>query len=143
MTQSFCGYPEMVLAFTLLCVTPIIFLVTLAIAVSLWALALIPAVLFLYLWFFEGVPWRGRYYGYCMEPGGGLDYSGEEEECRCCKHIQDQLDCKYGCLTSAEKFAHKDDWKQRYPCSQCHRSGAETKQDLYRGPVRWAEGEKP
>ena len=141
--SNFCGYPEAQFAFMFFCLMPIIFLIMFAITGFFWLLALIPVVLVAYLWFFEDIPWRGRYYGYCMEPGGGLAYSGEEYACHSCKHIRDQLDCKYGCLTSAEKFEHRNDWKQRYPCSMCCRSGAFTTQDLYKGPVRWAEGERP
>lgn len=141
--SNFCGYPESVLAFNFFCLTPIMALIMLAITTSFWFLSFIPAALFLYFWFFEDIPWRGRYYGYNSMPGGGLVYSGEEYDCRCCKHIKDQLACRYGCLTTLEKFAHRNDWRQRYPCSMCWRSGASTEQDLYKGPVRWAEGERP
>jgi hypothetical protein len=135
--SSFCGYPEAQLAFFFFCLTPLAILLALVIAVSLW-LALLALI-----WFFEDIPWRGRYYGYRQMPGGGLVYSGEAYDCRCCKYIQDQLDCNYGSAVDAEKFKHKEDWRQRYPCSTCWRSGASTKQDLYKGPVKWAEGERP
>ena len=114
-----------------------------ALQFSLWLFALMPVLFFLYLWFFEGVPWRGRNYGYQMMPGKSLSYGGEKYECHSCKHIKSQLDCNYGSALIAEKYEHRDDWKNQFPCSLCWRSGAGTKQDLYKGPVRWAEGERP
>lgn len=142
--SNFCGTPVMYIAFQFFCLMPIT-------ACLLWAilqwdarsLVFIPSVIILYLWFFEDIPWRGRYYGYGTMPGGNLVYSGEEYQCHSCKHIQNQLDCKYGCLVDPVKFAHKDDWRGMEPCIDCSRSGTITLQDRYKGPVRWAEGECP
>lgn len=141
--SDFCGTTVMHIAFQFFCVMPITG--CLIWAVVLWdarPLVLIPSILILYLWFFEGIPWRGRDYGYCCDPGGNVCYSGEEPQCWACKHIQGQLDCKYGCLVDPVKFVHKDDWRTRGPCADCMRSGAQTTQDRYKGPVRWAEGER-
>ncbi len=140
--SSFCGQPEAVMEFTLFIWMEII-VVLVAFSFSLWFLALIPILFFLYLWFFEDIPWRGRFYGYQQMPGGGLAYGGEKYECHSCKYIQSQLDCNYGSALTTEKYEHRNDWKDRYPCSMCWRSGASTKQDLYKGPVRWTEGERP
>ena len=142
--SDFCGYPEAVMAFQFFLVMPIVACLLLFVIWWDWRpLIAIPIVFILYLWFFEGVPWRGRSYGYQMMPGGSIDYGGEDYDCYACKHIQDQLDCQWGSAVDSEKFAHKDDWKTRYPCSICWRSGVDTKQDQYKGPVRWAEGETP
>lgn len=141
--SDFCGTTAMYIAFHFFCVMPISG--CLLWAVVLWdarPLALVPSILILYLWFFEDIPWRGRYYGYHTQPGGSVAYSGEEPQCWACKHMKDQLDCKYGCLVDPVKFAHKDDWRTRGPCADCMRSGANTLQDRYKGPVRWAEGER-
>ena len=140
--SSFCSYPESVMVFMFVAIASF-GLMFAALLFSFWLFATLPLLWVLYLWFGEGIPWGGRYYGYQQMPGGGLVYSGEEYDCRCCKHIQDQLDCKYGCLTTPEKFAHRNDWRQRYPCSLCWRSGASFDQDLYKGPVKWAQGERP
>ena len=140
--SSFCGYPEAVFIFNLFIVGEVA-LILIALQVSLWLFLLMPVLFFLYLWFFEDIPWRGRYYSYHGIPGGGLVYSGEKYDCRCCKHIKSQFDCNYGSALTAEKYKHRDDWKNQYPCSLCWRSGASTKQDLYKGPVRWAHGERP
>lgn len=128
----------------LLAIVGAIVLIQEAIVYSLWLLALVPVPFLIYLWFTEGVPWRGRVYGYQQMPEGGLVYSGEKSDCRCCNHIQAQLDYNYGIalLTESERLA-REDWREHYPCSLCWRSGASTKQDFYKGPVRWAEGERP
>lgn len=140
--EAFCGYPEAVMLFGfVLLMTALLFIV--ALTLNLWLLISIPILWGLYLWFSEGIEWKGRTYGHGFMPRGSLSYSGEKYECHSCKHIQDQLDCRYGCLVNPVKFVHKDDWRGRYPCSMCWRSGAITKQDLYKGPVRWAEGERP
>jgi len=143
MSDSFCSYPGAVFAFTFLCALPIIYLAALVVTVAWWFALFIPSVLLAYLWFFEDIPWRGRHYGHQMMPGGSLSYGGEKYECHSCKHIKSQLDCNYGSALTAEKYEHRDDWKNQFPCSLCWRSGAGTKQDLYKGPVRWAEGERP
>jgi len=141
-TSSFCSQPEAVLAFQFFFILPILGCIWFAITLWDWRpLSVIPILFITYLWFFEGIPWRGRSYGYCMMPGGSVDYAGEEDQCWACKHIQDQLDCKWGSAVDPVKFAHKDDWRKRGPCSECSRSGALTKQDRYKGPVRWADGE--
>jgi len=142
MNSSFCGYPEMIMAF-MFATTASFMLGLTALATNLWTLLGIPVIWVLYFWFFEGIEWKGRTYGHSFMLGGSLAYSGEEYDCHSCKHIQSQLDCKYGSLLTAEKLAHRNDWKEQYPCSSCWRSGASSEQDLYKGPVNWAEGERP
>ena len=144
MANSFCSTPEAHLAFELFLVFPILFCMLWAVTSwSLLPLTPVPSIFILYLWFFEGIPWRGRDYGYCCMPGGSLTYSGEQYDCYACKHIERQLDCTYGCLVDPIKFAHKDDWRNEQPCSDCWRSGAQTMNDRYKGPVRWEQGERP
>lgn len=142
--SDFCGTTVMAICLQFFLVMPVAGCITFALVWwDLRPLVFIPSIIILYLWFFEDIPWRGRYYGYCCDPGGNVVYSGEEYQCHSCKHIQDQLDCKYGCLVDPVKFAHKDDWRTRGPCADCMRSGALTEHDRYKGPVRWAEGERP
>src|SRR4030042_7063111 len=141
--SNFCGTAVAYLEYQMLLVMPIAGCIIFAlICWDMRPLVVIPSIIILYLWFFEDIPWRGRYYGYNCDPGGNVVYMGEEYQCYSCKHIQDQLDCKWGSAVDPVKAAHKDDWRERGPCADCMRSGALTEHDRYNGPVRWAEGER-